>query len=116
MSTSKSVCLALKEHVAEIYDSSAPRTALILGATGQTGRYLLQDLLASNRFTKVAEYGRRVTDKDQIKTGADKLEQKVIDFEKLSESGLKDGKWDVVFITCVIPACPAGSNLTDTFP
>ena len=30
-----------------------------------------------------------------------KLEQKVIDFERLDEAGLKEGNWDVVFITCV---------------
>ena len=30
-----------------------------------------------------------------------KIEQKVIDFERLEESGLKEGQWDVVFITCV---------------
>ena len=33
---------------------------------------------------------------------AKKLEQKVIDFEKLEDAGLKDGKWDVVFITFVL--------------
>ena len=31
----------------------------------------------------------------------EKLEQKVIDFERLDEAGLQDGKWDVVFITYV---------------
>jgi hypothetical protein len=32
----------------------------------------------------------------------EKLEQKVIDFERLDEAELQDGKWDVVFITYVI--------------
>ena len=31
-----------------------------------------------------------------------KLEQKVIDFERLEEAGLKEGQWDVVFIACVL--------------
>jgi hypothetical protein len=31
----------------------------------------------------------------------EKLEQKVVDFERLDEAGLKEGQWDVVFITCV---------------
>jgi oxidoreductase len=31
----------------------------------------------------------------------EKLEQKVIDFERLDEAELQDGKWDVVFITYV---------------
>ncbi|PBK69060.1 hypothetical protein ARMSODRAFT_1038639 [Armillaria solidipes] len=75
------------------------KTALIIGATGQTGQHLLKELLASSHFTKVGEYGRRLTDLESLSTGKDKLVQKAIDFEKLEESGLKDGKWDVVFIT-----------------
>jgi oxidoreductase len=79
----------------------SPRSALIFGATGQAGRHLLQSLLASPHFTRVGEYGRKVTSPSDIKTGKDKLEQKVIDFEKIQEYGLKQGKWDVVFITYV---------------
>ena len=30
-----------------------------------------------------------------------KVEQKVIDFERLEEAGLKEGQWDVIFIACV---------------
>ncbi|KAK0489338.1 hypothetical protein IW261DRAFT_1557818 [Armillaria novae-zelandiae] len=40
-----------------------------------------------------------LTDLSTLSTGKDKLVQKAIDFEKLEESGIKDGKWDVVFIT-----------------
>jgi hypothetical protein len=29
------------------------------------------------------------------------VEQKVIDFERLEEAGLKEGQWDVIFIACV---------------
>lgn len=39
---------------------------------------------------------------DQIASGKDKLEQKTIDFENLGDSGLKSGKWDVVFITYAV--------------
>ena len=78
---------------------SATQSALIIGATGQTGRYLLQNLLSSSHFTRVGEYGRRVTAAEQITAGKDKLEQKVVDFEKIEEYGLGSGKWDVVFIT-----------------
>lgn len=85
--------------------ASSARSALIIGATGQTGRNLLQSVLASPHFTRVGEYGRKVTSASDIKTGQDKLEQKVIDFEKLEESGLKQGKWDVVFITYVYHLC-----------
>ncbi|KIM44450.1 hypothetical protein M413DRAFT_442432 [Hebeloma cylindrosporum] len=85
------------------------KTALIIGATGQTGRHLLQNLLISPHFTRVGEYGRRLTPAEHIVNGKDKLEQKVIDFEKLQESGLKQGHWDVVFITLGTTKATAGS-------
>jgi oxidoreductase len=99
------------------------QSALIIGATGATGKKLLNELLSSPHFTRVGEYGRRwvcipftlpvtyhgemefaccrVTPEDQLGPGKAKLEQKVIDFERLEASGLKDGKWDVVYITYV---------------
>ncbi|KAH7910060.1 hypothetical protein BJ138DRAFT_1153802 [Hygrophoropsis aurantiaca] len=89
---------------------SKAQSALILGATGATGKHLLSQLLSSPHFSRVGEYGRRVSSlegkEDAIKS---KLEQKVIDFEKLGESGLKDGKWDVVFITLGTTRAKAGS-------
>lgn len=79
----------------------AGQTALLLGATGQVGQHVLKELLANPHFTKVGEYGRRLTKTDTLTAGKAKLVQKAIDFEKLEESGLKEGKWDVVFIACV---------------
>ncbi len=76
-------------------------SALLLGATGQVGQNVLKELLASSHFTRVGEYGRRVTNIDTITNGKEKLEQKTVDFEKIDQAGLKDGKWDVVFITFV---------------
>ena len=76
-------------------------SALLLGATGQVGQNVLKELLASSHFTRVGEYGRRVTNLDTITSGKEKLEQKTVDFEKIDHAGLKDGKWDVVFITFV---------------
>ncbi|KAJ7576801.1 hypothetical protein C8J56DRAFT_971624 [Mycena floridula] len=87
---------------------SLGKSALLLGATGQTGRHLLRTLLASPYWTRVGEYGRRLTDPKSLE-GAEKLEQKTIDFENLSESGLKDGKWDVVFIVMGTTKAIAGS-------
>ncbi|KAF8159403.1 hypothetical protein B0H34DRAFT_782171 [Crassisporium funariophilum] len=89
--------------------SFSRQSALIIGATGQTGRLLLQNLLVSPHFTRVGEYGRRLTPTGEITAGQDKLEQKVIDFEKLQESGLSSGKWDVVFITMGTTKATAGS-------
>ncbi|KAF8999365.1 hypothetical protein BDZ89DRAFT_1249909 [Hymenopellis radicata] len=85
------------------------KTALIIGATGQVGSNVLRELLASSHYSKVGEYGRRLTDISSLGAGKEKLEQKNIDFEKLGESGLKDGKWDVVFITLGTNKKSAGS-------
>ena len=52
------------------------KSALIIGATGQTGGHLLKELLASPHFSKVGEYGRRVTAPDTLAEGKEKLEQK----------------------------------------
>ncbi len=82
------------------------KSALIIGATGQTGQHLLKELLASDYFTRVGEYGRRVTDAKDIVAGKDKLEQKVVDFEKIQPGEWKDGKWDVLFITFVASVWP----------
>ena len=56
------------------------RTALIAGATGLVGHHLLQDLLHSNRYTKVYVLTRR-----ELPTQHPKLEQLVIDYDKLAE-------------------------------
>jgi len=70
---------------------------------------LLKELLSSPHFTRVGEYGRRVTPLDQITSGKEKLEQKTVDFEKLEDAGLNAGKWDVVFITLGTTRNAAGS-------
>ena len=94
------------------------QSALVFGATGAVGKEILKELLASPDVVRVGEYGRRsvtcsrpllllivcilrVTPLDNIGVGKDKLEQKTIDFKKLEESGLKEGKWDVVYVACV---------------
>ncbi|KAL0068349.1 hypothetical protein AAF712_004427 [Marasmius tenuissimus] len=86
------------------------KTALIIGATGQTGGQLLKELLASPHFNRVYEYGRRLTNVESLTEGKEKLEQKKIDFDKLEEDGsLKGGNWDVVFITLGTTKANAGS-------
>lgn len=86
-------------------------SALILGATGATGKHLLRSLLASNIFTRVGEYGRRVTPEDQVGdyTKSGKLVQKTIDFEHVADAGLSEGEWDVVYITLATSRAAAGS-------
>ena len=66
------------------------------------GKHVLRELVLSKEFTRILEAGRRVTPLDKLPVEAkDKLEQKVIDFEKIEEAGLAEGKWDVIFITYV---------------
>ena len=82
--------------------SKAQKSAIVFGATGATGRHILRELLERRDFSRVGEYGRRVTPRDQLPAleDASKLEQKVIDFENLASAGLKNGRWDVIFIAC----------------
>jgi len=87
------------------------RSALLLGATGATGSYVLQELLASSHFTRVIEVGRRVTSPDVLANtpGKEKLTQKVVDFEKIDQAGLKGENADVVIITLGTSRAAAGS-------
>jgi len=87
------------------------RTALLLGATGAVGKKVLAELLASNEWSKIGEYGRRVTAPENMPPGQreGRLEQKAIDFENLDAAGLKDGRWDVVFVTLGTTRAQAGS-------
>lgn len=86
------------------------QSALLIGATGATGKHVLRELLTSPHFTRVGEMGRRITAKEQLPRGSQgKLEQKVINFEKLEDAELQKGKWDVVFITMGTSIKAAGS-------
>ncbi|XP_028257009.1 oxidoreductase HTATIP2 [Parambassis ranga] len=59
------------------------RSCFILGASGETGRLLLQELLERNVFSKITLIGRRqLTFEDQA---YENLVQEVVDFEKLDD-------------------------------
>ncbi|KAF4569922.1 Protein fmp52, mitochondrial [Pleurotus pulmonarius] len=88
---------------------SGSKSALLIGATGQVGRRLLQQLLSCSEFCRVGEYGRNVTPMDRITVGKEKLEQKVIDFDNLKRSEWKDQSWDVIFVTLGTKRAKAGS-------
>jgi len=81
-------------------------SAVPLGATGLIGKLVLPELLNSLHFNRVGEFGRRVT----TLPPTEKLLQRTIDFEKLSESGLKDETWDVVYVTLGTTKAIAGSK------
>jgi oxidoreductase len=88
-------------------------SALVVGATGAVGRHIFSLLLGSKDFTKVAEYGRRVTPQTELASQVppNKLQQKTIDFEKIAEEGLQDGRFDVVVLTWVEHVQPHSDQL-----
>lgn len=59
------------------------KSCFILGASGETGKVLLQELLERNIFSKITLIGRRqLTFEDKA---YEKLVQEVVDFEKLDD-------------------------------
>ncbi|KAH9944695.1 hypothetical protein B0H21DRAFT_823213 [Amylocystis lapponica] len=86
------------------------QSALLIGATGQVGSHILHELLASPHYTRVGEYGRRVTSAEHITAGKEKLEQRTINFDKVEDEDLRAGRWDVVFIALGTTRKNAGSE------
>ncbi|KAF8549385.1 hypothetical protein OG21DRAFT_1515272 [Imleria badia] len=86
------------------------KSALLLGGTGAVGKHLLATLLASPDWTRVGEYGRRVTTWSDSTPPPPKLEQKVIDFEDVEglRAGMRPGRWDVVFVALGTTKASAG--------
>ncbi|CAE6428593.1 unnamed protein product [Rhizoctonia solani] len=86
------------------------QSALLVGATGATGRHVLKELLKDPQFTRVGEFGRRSLPEFELH-GVDtsKLQRKTVDFEKLDEKEWKEGRWDVVYITLGTTRKQAGS-------
>ena len=83
----------------ELISCLAGLTALVLGASGATGKHILREVLLSERFSKVGEYSRSVTAETKLpEASKSKLEQKTVDFENLDAPTFKQGNWDVVFI------------------
>jgi oxidoreductase len=60
--------------------SSSNLSALLLGATGETGRELLKHLCACNDYSKIILVGRRKPDGDPC---CAKIEQRIVDFDNL---------------------------------
>ncbi|KAI5123479.1 hypothetical protein M0805_008849 [Coniferiporia weirii] len=85
------------------------KSALLLGATGAVGKHVLREVLASGEYARVCEAGRRVTPLTDLSCAQGKLEQRTIDFERISEAGLREGRWDVVIITMGTTRAAAGS-------
>ncbi|QJX48759.1 NAD(P)H-binding protein [Hymenobacter taeanensis] len=80
------------------------KTAILIGATGLVGDYLLQQLLLDDRFSSVKVFGRRPTGYQ-----SPKLQEHLIDFGQPQEwSGLLTG--DVLFSALGTTLKQAGSQ------
>lgn len=84
-------------------------SALVFGATGATGKHILSNVLGMKEYTKVGEFGRRVTPLESIVGDKSKLVQKTVDFEKIAEEPDLKQHWDVVYIALGTTRADAGS-------
>lgn len=57
-------------------------TALVLGGSGEVGKQLVKELVGNSSFSRVVLVTRRELDVANV---SDKVEQKVVDFDKLEE-------------------------------
>ncbi|KAK2541573.1 Htatip2 [Columba livia] len=92
---------------AAVGGSSAGRSCFVLGASGETGRVLLRELLARRVFARVTLIGRRRLSLDE-ETGA-VVEQAVVDFERLSEHAAAFQGHDVGFCCLGTTKAKAGT-------
>lgn len=94
------------------YDS-ASRSALIAGATGLVGGFLLQQLLQDSRYRQIHALVRRPMDSPQSAAADGKLRQWTIDFDQLaqgSEVGFETEGVDDVFCCLGTTIKTAGSE------
>jgi len=94
---------------AEPQQEPAHLRALIIGGTGAVGKQLVNELLKSNSFSKVTTIGRREVAVPENIPNKEKLEQHVIDMNKLSESKDVFANHDVAFCCLGTTRKDAGS-------
>ncbi|XP_061593697.1 oxidoreductase HTATIP2 isoform X2 [Cololabis saira] len=84
------------------------RSCFILGASGETGKVLLQELLQRNLFSRVTLIGRRqLTFEDKA---YENLVQEVVDFEKLDEHATAFQGHDVGYCCLGTTRAKAGAD------
>jgi len=66
--------------LSDIGSAAAPRSALLVGATGLVGSFLLERLLASARYARVVIWARR-----DLGKAHPKLSVEIVDFERLAQ-------------------------------
>ena len=68
------------------------QTAVVIGATGLTGNFVVEELLNDNDFKTVRVLGRR-----KVKSIHPKLEQEIVNFNDFDDYSKKFGTGDVIF-------------------
>uniref|UniRef100_A0A671VRB2 Protein HTATIP2 n=1 Tax=Sparus aurata TaxID=8175 RepID=A0A671VRB2_SPAAU len=84
------------------------KSCFILGASGETGRMLLQELLERNIFSKITLIGRRQLTFEGKEY--EKLVQEVVDFEKLDDSAAAFQGHDVGYCCLGTTRAKAGAE------
>ncbi|CAI4221983.1 unnamed protein product [Auanema sp. JU1783] len=74
--------------------SASGKSAFVVGGTGAVGRKLVEALVATPEYTKIILLGRRVAEEVPE---SNKIEQHVVDFEKMEEHQSKIDNVDVGF-------------------
>ncbi|XP_071391912.1 oxidoreductase HTATIP2 [Centroberyx affinis] len=84
------------------------KSCFILGASGETGKLLIRELLERNIFSKITLIGRRqLTFEDKA---YENLVQEVVDFEKLDESAAAFQGHDVAYCCMGTTKAKAGTE------
>eukprot|EP00882_Tetradesmus_deserticola_P001979 GHRQ01002121.1.p1 GENE.GHRQ01002121.1~~GHRQ01002121.1.p1 ORF type:complete len:278 (+),score=130.78 GHRQ01002121.1:147-980(+) len=85
-------------------------SALVLGGTGAVGSHIVQQLLASDQWSKVITVGRRQVALPTDQPGASKLQQVVVDMDALQgQAGASFSGVDAVFCALGTTRADAGS-------
>lgn len=82
--------------------------AFVIGGTGMVGKRLVAELAQSEHFTRIVTLGRRVVAYDG--PGKEKLDQHIVDFDKIDEHKALLENLDVGFNTMGTTAADAGSS------
>ncbi|CAM6050704.1 unnamed protein product [Sphagnum compactum] len=88
-------------------EGSSPMSAFVIGGTGLVGRKLVAELAQSHLFQRIVTVGRRPVPYDG--PGKEKLEQHVVDFDKIDENKDLFADIDVGFNTLGTTRADAGS-------
>ncbi|KAF6257651.1 hypothetical protein COO60DRAFT_1206333 [Scenedesmus sp. NREL 46B-D3] len=85
-------------------------SALVLGGTGAVGHHIVQQLLASDQWSRVITVGRREVALPEGQPGASKLQQVVVDMDALqAQAGGSFSGVDAVFCALGTTRSDAGS-------